>query len=433
MEILIIIVLILFNGLLSMSEFALVSSRKLKIEASSKKETPRTKKVLSLIDNPDKYLSSIQIGITFIGILTGVYSGDTIAQTIKNWFTHFPHIEPYAGIIANVVVVIVITYFTIVIGELIPKKLGLIFPEKILIRISNFMTFFVKIFSPFTWILTKTVNIVFKIFHIDVTKINKITEAEILAAIEQGTSEGEIREVEQDIVERVFDLGDRDVESLMTYRNELVYIDINDNIEKIHQIIYNDMHSYYPVIDGNLDKLVGAVYLRDLFHCSSQENFNLQDYIHKPQFSPETTNAYNILNLFKETKTYYSFIIDEFGSLQGMVTAFDIMEALVGKISQTHENEETIIQKDENNWIVDGQYSFYDFLSHFEMEDLFPENDYNTLSGLILELIEHIPQIGEKIYWENFEFEIQQMDNARIDKVLVSIIPEVEEEENNKN
>lgn len=433
MEILIIVVLILFNGLLSMSEFALISSKKLKIEANTSPKTPRIKKALSLIDNPDKYLSSIQIGITFIGILTGVYSGDTIAQTIKNWFTHFPHIEPYAGIIANVVVVVIITFFTIVIGELIPKKIGLIFPEKILVRISDFMTFFMKIVSPFTWILTKTVSIVFKIFHIDVSKINKITEAEILAAIEQGTYEGEIREVEQDIVERVFDLGDRDVESLMTYRNELICIDINDDVEKIHQIIYDDMHSYYPVIDGNLDKLVGAVYLRDLFNCSSQENFNLQDYIHNPQFSPETTSAYNILNLFKETKTYYAFIIDEFGSLQGMVTAFDIMEALVGKISHINENEETIIQQDENTWIADGQYSFYDFLSYFEMEDIFPENDYNTLSGLILELTEHIPQIGEKIYWKNFEFEIQQMDNARIDKILVSIIPEIEKEEDNKN
>jgi len=410
-----------------MSEFALVSSRKLKIEPNAKQDKKGAKKALYLIDNPDKYLSSIQMGITFIGILTGVYSGDTITQSLKDWFVNFPAFIPYASAIAKVIVVITITYFTIIMGELIPKKLGLIFPEKILLRVSGFMSFFVKICTPFTWFLRKTVDFIIKIFNIDASEVNKITEAEILAAIEQGTSEGEIQEVEQDIVERVFDLGDRDVESLMTYRNELICIDINDDVEKIHGIIYNNMHSYYPVIDGNLDKLLGVVYLRDLFDCLSKKHFDLHKYIHKPQYFPETTSAYNVLNLFKESKIYYAFIMDEFGSLQGMVTAFDIMEALVGKISHPHENEETIIQQSENTWIVDGQYPFYDFLSYFEMEDLFPDNDFNTLSGLILELTEHIPQIGEKIYWEQFEFEIIQMDSVRIDKVLVSVLDKINE------
>ena len=222
MEILIIIVLILFNGLLSMSEFALISSRKPKLEINAKQGKKGAIKALSLISKSDKYLSTIQIGITFIGILTGVYSGATITQTLQKWLINFPALVPYAGAIAKIVVVIVITYFTIVIGELIPKKLGIVFPEKIIQRISGFMSFFMKLCSPFTWIFTKTIDLITKIFHIHSSDSNKITEEEILAAIEQGASEGEIQEVEQDIVERVFDLGDRDVESLMTYRNELV-------------------------------------------------------------------------------------------------------------------------------------------------------------------------------------------------------------------
>lgn len=423
MEIFIILLLILFNGLLAMSEFALVSSRKTKLESIEKQNKKSIQRSLSFIDYPDKYLSAIQMGVTFIGILTGVYSGDTITQTLKDWLVNFPNIIPYASVFAKIIVVVCITYITIVFGELIPKKLGLIFPEKILRQISGFMTVFVKLCTPFTWFLTKSVNFIVKILNIDTSKINKVTEAEILAAIEQGTSEGEIQEVEQDIVERVFDLGDRDVESLMTYRNELICIDINDTTEKIHDIIYKNMHSYYPVIDGNLDKLLGVVYLRDLFDCLSKKQFDLKTCIHEPQYFPETSSAYTVLNLFKESKIYYAFIIDEFGALQGMVTAFDIMEALVGKISHPHENEEIIIQEGENTWITDGQYPFYDFLSHFEMEDLFPDNDYNTLSGLILELIEHIPQVGEKINWKNFEFEIIEMDGARIDKVLVTFTP----------
>lgn len=422
MEILIILLLILFNGLLSMSEFALISSKRIKLETNAKQGKKGAIKALKLLEKPDKFLSTIQMGITFIGILTGVYSGDTVSQYIQNWLSIFPVLSSYVGLIANTIVVLIITFFTIILGELIPKKLGMIFPDRIIQKVSGFMTFFSKIFSPFTWLLTKTVNVIMNFLNLKSFDDNKITEEEILAAIEQGTSDGEIQEVEQDIVERVFDLGDRDVESLMTYRNELICIDINDTIETIHLIIYNHMHSYYPVIDGNLDKLIGVVYLRDLFDCLVKDNFDLNKYIHNPQYIPETTSAYNVLKLFKESKIYYAFIINEFGSLQGMVTAVDIMEALVGKISHLQENEETIIQKEDNAWITDGQYPFYDFLSHFDMEDLFPDNDYNTLSGLILEITEHIPQVGEKIQWKKFEFEILEMDGARIDKVLVNIV-----------
>ncbi|MDD2621754.1 MAG: hemolysin family protein [Bacteroidales bacterium] len=431
MEILIIVLLILFNGFLSMSEFALVSSRKLKLETAAKQGKKGAIKALKLLEKPDNFLSTIQMGITFIGILTGVYSGDTISQYIKDWFSSFPSVALYAGLIANTIVVLVITYFTIVLGELLPKKIGLLFPDKIIQKTSGFMCFFSKLFFPFTWMLTKTVHIIMKALNITNTEENKITEQEILAAIKQGTYEGEIKEVEQDIVERVFDLGDRDVESLMTYRNELICIDINDSIENIHQIIYNHMHSYYPVIDGNLDKIMGVVYLRDLFDCLSKDNFDLQNYIHKPQYIPETTSSYNVLKLFKESKIYYAFIIDEFGSLQGMVTAVDIMEALVGKISHLSKDEETIIQLSDKTWLADGQYPFYDFLSYFEMEDLFPENDYNTLSGLILELTEHIPEVEEKIVWKNFEFQIKAMDDARIDKVLVN--KNINDENNNED
>ncbi|MDD3280405.1 MAG: hemolysin family protein [Bacteroidales bacterium] len=419
MEILIILLLILFNGFLTFLKYALLSTRKSKLETYSQKIA---KKTLSLIDNPENFIGSIQIGITFITLFIGIYSVNSLIIYLKNIFLDVPSLYAYAGILAISIIIILLTYVSLVLGELLPKNIALLFPEKISYKFSGFMIFFSKLFFPLHWIFTKTGFLIMRIFSLKKLDDNKITEEEILAAIEQGTSDGEIQEVEQDIVERVFDLGDRDVESLMTYRNEIIFLDINDSIEKINTIIYNYMHSYYPVIDGNIDKLLGVVYLRDLFNCVSKDHYDLKKYIHPPQYIPETTSAYNVLKLFKESKIYYAFIIDEFGSLQGMITAVDIMEALVGKIGHLQENEETIIQKEDNAWITDGQYPFYDFLSHFDMEDLFPDNDYNTLSGLILEITEHIPQVREKLQWKKFEFEILEMDGARIDKVLVNIV-----------
>ena len=424
MEILILLVLILFNGILSLSEISLVSSRKIRMNILTKEDKQKAKKVLTLLDNPERYLSTIQVGITLIGIITGVYSGETLMVYLKNWLSEtFPTLL-YAEIIAKVVIIFAVTYVTIILGELIPKRIAMAFPETMLRRFSGFLRFFYKLFYPFVWILESSLRLIMRMLKIKPSEESKITEEEILEAVKLGASEGEVQDVEHDIVERVFDLGDRDVVSVMTHRNELVCIDINDDLETIRSVVHDEMHGYYPVIDKHLDNLIGVISLKDIFGVVVSGKTNVKDFITDPVFFPETTSTYNALQYFKETHLYYGFITDEFGSLQGMITSTDIMEALLGKMTQTDENEETIIEHENGTWIVDGQYSFYDFLSYFDMEDIFQEYDFNTLSGLILDIAEHIPQVGEIIRWKKFNFEILNMDAARIDKVLVIITEE---------
>ena len=420
MEIVIIILLILFNGLLSLLEIALISSRQIRMNAMEKDNKMGVKRALHLMDNPDKYLSTIQVGITLIGILTGLYSGDTFAVYLKDYLEQFAPINAYAGFIAKTIIVLIITYFTIVIGELIPKKIAMAYPETLLRILGGFLRFFSIVFAPLVWILTKSINLFIRILRIKPTPENKITEEEILEAVKMGASEGQVQDVEQDIVERVFDLDDRDVETVMTHRNDLVCIDIKSTIEDIRNVLKDDMYSYYPVIDGHIDNLVGVISLQHLVMILSEEPMQIEKYIEQPRFLPETTSAYKALEQFKSTQVYYALISDEFGAVQGIITSADIMEALLGKMSVADEDEETIVQNGENSWVVDGQYSFYDFLSYFDIEDESQEFEYNTISGLILDLLEHIPTIGETIQWRNFNFEISNMDGARIDKVVVT-------------
>jgi putative hemolysin len=339
----------------------------------------------------------------------------------KYFLSAFPALM-YVEIMAKIIIIIFITYFTLIFGRLIPKQLAIAYPETILRRFSGFLRFFSNFFYPFVWLLESPVRLIWHIFKVKPSEESKITEEEILEAVKLGASEGEVQDVEHDIVERVFDLGDRDVASLMTHRSDLVGIDIHDDLEKIRSVVYEDMHGYYPVIDKHLDNLLGVISMKDIFGSVAAGKLSIKDFISSPVYFPETTSTYKVLQYFKESQLYYGFVTDEFGSLQGMITSTDIMEALLGRMTQIDEDDETIIEQENGTWIVDGQYSFYDFLSYFDMENIFQEYDYNTLSGLILDIAEHIPQVDEVIQWKNFKFKILNMDAARIDKVLVEMM-----------
>ncbi|MBO4581083.1 MAG: HlyC/CorC family transporter [Bacteroidales bacterium] len=423
MEILIIILLILFNGFLALSEVALLSSKQIRMQTMVKENKRGAKLALTLLESPDKYLSTIQVGITLIGILTGVYSGDTIAASLKNYIAQYAPVSVYAGVIAKTVVVVAVTYFTIVLGELIPKKIAMTFPEGFLRSVAGFLKFFSVLFAPFVWILVKSIDFVAKLFKIKPSPDAKITEEEILAAVEMGTREGEVQDVEQDIVERVFDLGDRDVDSVMTHRGDLSCIDIHAEKEDVKAMINEKLHAYYPVIDGNIDELLGVISLSDLLDCLFEDKWDLRSKIEPPVYMPENTSSYKALEQFKRTQIYYALITDEFGCIQGMITSADMMEALLGRMTEPDDDEETIIQHSDDTWIADGQYSFYDFLTYFDMEDEFQDYDYNTLGGLILDIIERLPMEGEIVEWRNFQFTISKMDGARIDKILVKQLP----------
>jgi len=426
MEAFIILGLILLNGCFALSEMALVSMKKSRLEGDAKKGDKKAQMAIDLSGKPDKFLSAIQIGITTIGILTGIFSGDTIAIWLSDIIAKIPGLESSAYSISLALIVLLVTYLSLIFGELVPKRIAMSNPEKAARIVAGPMNFISKIGIPFVWLLSVSTKGVMKLFRISDTVSSKVTEEEIKAILKEGTDEGEIQEVEHDIVERVFNLSDRNVNTLMTHRNDLVWLDLEDSVDEIRKTIQENVHNVYPVASEQLDEIDGVVFLKDFFSSFGDADFNLRNYLKHAQFVPETMSGYNVLELFRRSQLFYAIVTDEFGNTQGIVTINDLMEALVGTIVEPDEYDEQIIKREDGTWLVDGQYSFYDFLAYFDMEDLYPEHDYNTLSGLILDILEHIPTTAEKIHWNKFEMEIMDMDAARIDKVLVKIISEEE-------
>ena len=421
MEIFIIIGLILLNGILSMSEIALVSARKARLELDATRGNKSAQTALKLAGEPDRFLSTIQIGITLIGILTGLYSGEAFAYNLAEVVRHVPVLEPYALGVSKTIIVIIVTYLTLIMGELVPKRIGMGYAERVSMLVAKPMYFLSKLALPFVWLLSKSTSLVIKITGIKANEENKVTEEEIKAIVKEGFDGGEVQEVEQDIVERVFNLGDRNVGSIMTHRSDLVWLDVTDSIEKIREKVQENLFNIYPVASEKFDNIKGVVYLKDLFGRIDEPDFSLEEVIRPAQYLPENQSVYNALEQFKEARVKYGIVTDEFGGIQGIVTLKDIMEGLIGQVPEVGEEAE-IVQRADGSWLVDGQYNFYDFLEYFDMEDLYAEHDYNTLSGLILEILERVPKTGETLTWLTFEFEIVDMDGARIDKVLVKKI-----------
>ena len=418
MEILIIIGLILLNGFLSMAEIALVSARKTRLEVELKKKKSIAQTALELANNPDKFLSTIQIGITLVGILTGLFSGEAFAENLALRLSGISWLAPYALTLSKFIIVVVVTYLTLVLGELVPKRIGLGFAEKVAMLTAKPMNVLSVAASPFVWILSKSTLMIVRLLGLDHAADSKVTEEEIKAIVKEGFDDGEVQEVEQDIVERVFTLGDRDVGSIMTHKSDVVWMDINDEQATVHARVKENLFNVYPVASEKFDNIVGVVYLKDLFGRIEAPDFTLSQAIRPAQFVPENQSVYNTLEQFKKARVKYGLVTDEFGGLQGIVTLKDIMEALIGQVLDSDEELE-IKERTNGTWLVDGQYSFYNFLEYFDMEDLYAENDYNTLSGLILDVLECVPKTGDTLIWKDFKFEIVDMDKARIDKVLV--------------
>ncbi|MEE1322937.1 MAG: hemolysin family protein [Bacteroidales bacterium] len=423
MEYLIILALIVINGLFSMSEAAVVSSRKSKLDADSKKGNKTSKRILEVAENPDNFLSTVQIAITAIGLITGIYTGDNLIKPFANLISQTGLDIEYSEIIARVVVVLTVTYVTLVIGELFPKKLALNSPEKIASIIISPMNFLKRLFYPLVWLLSVSTQGLMSLFGIEKKK-NTASEEEIKAIVSDSTEGGEVEEVEKEIVERVFSLGDRDVATLMTHRTEFVWLDTDDNLESVKAKLSQHIHYIYPVADKTLDNIVGVVYLKDLFN--KLDTFkSVKEIMREPQYLHESISVYDALETFKENKIHYALVIDEFGMVVGMVTMNNILESLVGNASEleTEDDEDEFVEREDGTFLVGGQYSFYDFLSHFDLENLYQDNDFNTLGGLILEQTGTIPKVGERIIWDRFIFEVVDLDSTRIDKVLVSIDP----------
>lgn len=402
-----------------MAEIALVSARKAKLESLANKGDNEAKAALNLANQPERFLSTVQIGITLIGILTGIFSGEKIKAHVVEWIQQFDLLSPYSHKLATIIVVVIITYFTLVLGELLPKRIGLSNPETIAKFMAKPMNFISRITFPFIWLLNKSTNTLTKLFRIQ-SNNTAVTEDEIKAIINEGTEQGAIEEAEQEIIERVFRLGDRNITSLMTHRSDIIWLDINKTIEEVKDKFSENIYSVYPVCDGNIDNIKGSVSVKDLFFNDAKTP--LASIIKQPLYVPENNTAYQVLEKFKETKIHHCYIINEYGSLEGMITLNDILEAIVGDIPEVNEDDYEIITRADGSLLADAQIPFVEFLNKVGKEDLIndEEYDFDTLAGFILHHTQEIPSTGDTLQWRGFEFEIVDMDKHRIDKILIT-------------
>lgn len=427
MEILILAGLILLNSLFSMAEIALVSARKSRLELQANKGDKKAGEALKLANKPETFLSTVQMGITVISILTGIYSGEKITDDFAAFLNQWPAIADYSYGIATAIVVIIVTYFTIVFGELVPKRLGLSRPETIAKAVARPMRVISLVTHPFIWLLSKSSNIIVKIFGLK-PKDNQVTEEEIKAIISEGTEQGTIEETEQEIIERIFHLSDRNITSLMTHRSDIIWFHLDDTEETIKEKIISEPHSVYPICDSTIDVIKGVVAIKDLY--VSPDNVQFKNLMRPALFVPENNTAFQVMEKFKQSKLHSCFIVDEYGSILGMITLNDILEAIIGDMPQPDLSDYEITARDDGSFLVDAQIPFYDFLTHFEKAEWMNEGEqeFDTLAGFILHRLERIPQTGNTLEWKGFSIEIIDMDGHRIDKVLVKISKALREE-----
>lgn len=425
MEILIILFLVILNGIFSMSEIALVSSRKSKLEILSKNGDNRAQAALDLANSPNRFLSTVQIGITLISILTGIFSGDTLTLHLRESLLGWGFPPLYVNEVAVGLIVLIIGFVQLVLGELVPKRIGMANPETIAKTVAAPMNILSKITSPFIWLLTKSTDVIIKLLGITKTD-SSVTEEEIKSMIQEGATGGAIEEIEQEIVQNVFHLGDRKITTLMTSRNEITMLDIEDSVEENRAKIIEYKHSVYPVCKDGIDNIIGLLYIKNLLGKDlDSELQNLEQVLKEPLFVPENNHAYQALEKFREERIHMGIIVDEYGSVLGIITLNDIMDALVGDISVDNEFGYEIFEREDGSFLVDASLPFDDFLNHFDIQinNRREYTGFDTLGGFALNILKEIPDTGDKFEWEDYEFEIIDMDKNRIDKILVFKVP----------
>jgi putative hemolysin len=423
-EILFILLLLLANGVFAMSELAIVSSRKARLQQMCATGNARACAALELAVSPDRFLSTIQIGITLVGILAGALGGATIAEQLGEQISRMPALAPYGEAIGVAIVVVAITYLSLIIGELVPKRFALTHPERIAMLVAQPMKVLSRIVSPVVTVLSLSTSAVLTLLRIKHPTGPPVTEDEIKVLIEQGTAAGVFEEAEQEMVERVFKLADRRVSSLMTPRLDIVWLDVNESRNAIRQKVAENHYSRFPVCRDSTDRILGVVKAKDMLaHCLGSEELDLNSVLKAPLFVPESRSALQVLEVFKSSGTHMALIVNEYGSIEGLVTTNDILEAIVGDILLANPQFESYaIQREDGSWLLDGALAIDEFKEIFKSAKLPGEEraDYQTLAGFILFYLGRIPRTTDHFEWNGLRFEIMDMDGNRIDKVLVT-------------
>lgn len=423
-EVLIVLLLILANGIFAMSEMAIVSARKIRLQEMAERGDKKAQAAIELATSPNRFLSTVQVGITLIGILAGAFGGATIASTLAGAIAQVPALEPYSGAIAFSVVVLAITYLSLIIGELVPKRIALSSPEKIARAVSRPMRCLSSLAYPLVHLLSASTEGILKLVGMNQSSNEPlVTEEEIKVMVRQGAEAGMFDAAEQDMVERVFHLGDQRVSGLMTPRLEIIWLDLNDPEHINRQKVIENGHSRYLVCQETLDNVLGVAHVTDLLSRSlSGQPFDLAGNLRQPLFVPESSPALKVLELFKQSGTHLAIIVDEYGVVQGIVTLNDVMEVIIGDVPMAdHGFEAAIVQREDGSWLLDGMLPIDKLKELFDLDEL-PDEDrgnYQTLGGFVIMQLGRIPAAADYFNWHNLRFEVMDMDGNRVDKMLV--------------
>ena len=423
-----ILFLVAINGVFVMAEMAVVSSRRPRLQQLANEGSDGAQLALNLATNPDRFLATTQIGITLIAILAGAYGERTLTSRLSATLQTFPSIAPYRDSLAFGIVVVAITYVSLVAGELLPKRLALRNSERIAAAMSGFMLFLSRLCAPVVALISGSTQIVISALGLRPTAEPPVTEEEIKVMMEQGTEAGVFEETEHDIVKSIFKLGDRAVSALMRPRRDVVWLDLEDALAENQNKLATSLYSRFPVAHGSLDNVIGIVQAKDLLtRCLAGQKVDLRTSLRSPLFVPEALPALKLLELFKKSRTHMALVVDEYGGVEGLVTLNDILEDLVGDVASVDMPEEKqVVKRPDGSWLIDGKLQLDDLKEVLEIQKL-PEEDsgrYQTLGGLVMLQMGRVPVTGDVFETEGHRFEVVDMDGKRVDKVLVSKLPE---------
>jgi len=426
-DILIILLLIVANGLFSGAEIAIISSRRHRLEQLAQKGERSARVALRLAESPNQFLSTVQIGITLIGILSGAVGGATVAQELVPLLRRLPLLAPYSEGLSFGVVVAMIAFLSVVIGELVPKRLALANPEQLACAMAPSMRWLSRLGAPVVHLLSQSTDLLLRLLGVPTTSEPDITEDEIKAMIRQGADSGVFEEVEHDMVQRVLRLGDRMIKTLMTPRTDICWLDVEEPLEDSLQEVLESTHSRFPVGRGSLDECLGVVRVRNLLSAKiSGQPIDLEELLQPPLFVAESMRALTVLEQFKRSGIHIALVTDEFGGVEGLVTLNDLMEGIVGDLpSLDDEGEPLVVPREDGSWLVDGGLDLDAFTELID-QDIFgidQEGRYHTLAGFVMHVLERIPREADQFEWQGYRFEVVDMDGKRVDKLLVTPIP----------
>jgi len=435
LEFALVILLILANGVFAMSETAFVSARKVRLQQWANEGNAKAAAALEFVNSQNRLLSTVQLGITLIGILAGAFGGATIAGALAEKIRAIPWLAPYSDAIALALVVIAITYLSLVIGELVPKRIALNNPERIAMFMVRTMQVLSAISSPFIRLLSLSTEGILRLIGLRPSSEPPITEEEINVLIEEGTQIGTFEAAEQDMIERIFRLGDRRVSALMTHRPDIIWLDINDPLLDITQTIRESIYSRFPVCDGSLDNVLGMLHVKDLLlQYMVGQPLDLKAALQTPLYVIDNTSTLKVLELFKQTGQQAALVIQEYGDIEGLITLNDILEAIVGDISSNDNlDHPQAVQREDGSWLLDGMLPIDELKDILHVRALPEESsgDYETLAGFVLTELGRIPAPADHFEWDRFRFEVLDMDGRRIDKVLVQPLNNLPSSTNN--